>query len=210
MHLLRGTCGVCSGDEVKIVAHRGASAVAPENTMSAFRRAVEAGADAIELDVQATADERLVVLHDATLDLTTDATGALFETDWATIEGVDAGSWFSPDYIGERVPTLEDVLSLDHVDLELELKGYGTEFLEGVIGAVRAADALARVEFTARLGVRAPRGGNRVHIWGRRGSRVCRRPDPEHQRTPSSSRTRCPRERCRHHRGRAACSASGR
>ena len=96
-----------------LVAHRGASAVAPENTMSAFRRAIEAGADAVELDVQATSDGQLVVIHDSTLDRTTDGTGAVFETDAATIAGADAGSWFSPDFAGERVPTLEEVLGLD-------------------------------------------------------------------------------------------------
>lgn len=122
--------------------------MAPENTMSAFHRAVEAGADAIEFDVQATADGRLVVLHDATLDRTTDSAGAVFETEWVTIAGVDAGSWFSPDHVGERVPTLEAVLSLDHIEFELELKGYGTDFLDRVIHAVRAAGVLDRVEFT--------------------------------------------------------------
>ncbi len=121
--------------------------MAPENTMSAFRSAIEAGADAIEFDVQATADGRLVVLHDVTLDRTTDATGALFEAEWSTIAAADAGSWFSPDFAGERIPTLEDVLALD-TELELELKGYGAAFLEQVLRKVRAADALDRVEFT--------------------------------------------------------------
>lgn len=116
--------------------------------MSAFRRAIEAGADAIEFDVQGTADGRLAVIHDATLDRTTDGTGALFETDWPTIAGLDAGSWFSPDFAGERVPTLEEVLSLENVEFELELKGYGADFLDGVIHAVRDAQALERVEFT--------------------------------------------------------------
>lgn len=116
--------------------------------MSAFRLAIEAGADAVEFDVQDTADGRLVVLHDATLDRTTDGTGAVFETDWATIAGVDAGSWFSSEFAGERVPALEEVLSLDNVELELELKGYGATFLDGVVQAVDDAQAWGRVEFT--------------------------------------------------------------
>ncbi|WP_165356801.1 glycerophosphodiester phosphodiesterase [Nocardioides zhouii] len=131
-----------------LVAHRGASAVAPENTLSAFRAAIEAGADAIEFDVQASADGQLVVVHDSTLDRTTDGTGAVFETDGATIAGLDAGGWFSPGFAGERVPTLEEVLALDGVGFELELKGYGVAFLEAVLHAVRAAHALDRVEFT--------------------------------------------------------------
>lgn len=122
---------------------------APENTISAFRLAIEAGADAIEFDVQASADGKLVVLHDATLDRTTNGAGAVFETDWSAIERLDAGGWFSPDYTNERVPSLGDVLSLDNIELELELKGYGREFLERVLDAVRAADAFNRVEFTS-------------------------------------------------------------
>ena len=131
-----------------LVAHRGASAVAPENTMSAFRQAIATGADAVEFDVQASSDGHLVVVHDSTLDRTTDGTGAVFATDGATIARLDAGSWFSIDYSGERVPTLEEVLRLDDVGFELELKGYGAEFLEGVLDAVGAAHALDRVEFT--------------------------------------------------------------
>ena len=117
--------------------------------MSAFRMAIQAGADAIEFDVQASADGRLVVLHDATLDRTTDGAGAVFETDWSVIERLDAGAWFSPRFVNERVPSLDQVLSLDNVELELELKGYGEQFLERVIGEVHAGDALARVEFTS-------------------------------------------------------------
>jgi glycerophosphoryl diester phosphodiesterase len=117
--------------------------------MSAFRLAIEAGADAIEFDVQASADGRLVVLHDATLDRTTDGAGAVFETDWSAIERLDAGRWFSPDYVNERVPSLGEVLRLKDVELELELKGYGQQFVDGVIGEVYAADALHRVEFTS-------------------------------------------------------------
>lgn len=131
-----------------LVAHRGASAVAPENTLSAFHAAIEAGADAIELDVQASADGQLVVVHDSTLDRTTDGTGAVFETDGATIATLDAGSWFSPDHAGERVPTLDEVLGLGGIGFEVELKGYGADFLAGVLAAVAAAGVLDRVEFT--------------------------------------------------------------
>ncbi len=133
---------------MKLVAHRGASEVAPENTLSAFHKAIDAGADAIEFDVQATSDGRLVVLHDSTLDRTTDGTGAVFETDWATIAQLDAGSWFSSDFAGEHVPPLEGVLGLPDVEIELELKGYGADFMRRVVDAVHAANALERVEFT--------------------------------------------------------------
>lgn len=133
---------------MKVIAHRGASAVAPENTMSAFRAAIASGADGIELDVQATADGQLVVIHDVTLDRTTDRAGAVFETDAAGVASADAGHWFAPDFAGERVPTLDEVLHLPEVQLEIELKGYGVEFLGRVIDTVSAAQVLDRVEFT--------------------------------------------------------------
>lgn len=117
--------------------------------MAAFRSAIDAGADGIELDVQASADGRLVVIHDATLDRTTDGTGAVFKTEWRAIENLDAGSWFSPDFSCERVPSLEEVLSLGDIELEVELKGYGYGFLERVLDEVRSADAFDRVEFTS-------------------------------------------------------------
>ena len=143
---------VCLCEGVKLVAHRGASAVAPENTMSAFRLAIDAGADAIEFDVQATADGPFIVLHDSTLDRTTDGMGAVFATDWATVAEVDAGSWFSSVFAGEHVPLLEEVLALPDVELELELKGYGAGFLDAVIHAVHAASSTTWSGRQARRG----------------------------------------------------------
>lgn len=95
----------------RIVAHRGASRIAPENTMSAFRRASELGAGWIEFDVSLLGDGTPVVHHDATWERCTTGTGALAETDRAALEGLDAGSWFSPAFVGEPVPLLSDVLA---------------------------------------------------------------------------------------------------
>lgn len=94
------------------IAHRGASAHAPENTLAAFRRAVEIGTDAVEMDVHLTADGHVVVLHDATLDRTTNGSGAVAERSLAEVRSVDAGSWFDAAFAGERIPTLHDVLDL--------------------------------------------------------------------------------------------------
>lgn len=95
-----------------VIAHRGASGTAPENTMAAFRQAVEMGADMIELDVQRTKDGQVVVIHDATLERTTNGTGQVREHTYAEIEKLDAGSWFGEEqeFAGERVPLLKDVL----------------------------------------------------------------------------------------------------
>jgi glycerophosphoryl diester phosphodiesterase len=94
----------------RIIAHRGASAVAPENTLAAFRAAAAAGAKWVEFDVSLTSDARPVVFHDDLLDRTTDGTGLLASTPFEELKHRDAGGWFSPRFAGELVPTLEEVL----------------------------------------------------------------------------------------------------
>jgi glycerophosphoryl diester phosphodiesterase len=94
-----------------ICAHRGASAAAPENTVAAFRLAGELGADMFELDVSLTKDGGLVIMHDALVDRTTDGTGAVADLTLAEIRRLDAGSWKSPRFKGERVPTLDEVFT---------------------------------------------------------------------------------------------------
>lgn len=91
-----------------VVGHRGAAAVAPENTLAGFRVAQDLGVP-YELDVTLSADGRVVVIHDDSLDRTTDGTGLVDETAWADIGGLDAGGWFSDDFAGEPVPTLDRV-----------------------------------------------------------------------------------------------------
>ncbi|QZA33482.1 glycerophosphodiester phosphodiesterase family protein [Hydrogenibacillus sp. N12] len=110
---------------MEIWAHRGASAVAPENTLAAFQAALLAGADGIELDVQLTRDGVVVVIHDETLERTTDGSGFVHEKTWAELARLDAGRWFHPDFRGERVPRLEDVLVWargTNLRLNIELK----------------------------------------------------------------------------------------
>lgn len=94
-----------------IVAHRGASGKAPENTLASFSLALDLGADAVELDIQQTGDGKLVVMHDESLDRTTDGSGMVIEKSYAKIRGLDAGSWFSEDYAAEKVPLLEEALA---------------------------------------------------------------------------------------------------
>ena len=97
---------------VQILAHRGSSAYAPENTLAAFRLAVEQRADWLELDVQQTRDGQLVAFHDLRVERTTDGRGALRDLTLADLRTLDAGKWFGPEFAGERVPTFDEVLSL--------------------------------------------------------------------------------------------------
>lgn len=129
-----------------IVAHRGAPAQAPENTMEAFRLGVEAGADAIELDVHLTADGQLAVIHDETLERTTDRTGRVAELTMDQVREADAGATFTrPDDSGlpfaERgltVPTLPEVLAWlpDGVGLVIEIKARAAA--DAVVEAVQS------------------------------------------------------------------------
>ncbi len=93
------------------IAHRGASGRAPENTLAAFKSAIEIGVDAVELDLHGTADGEIVVIHDATLDRTTDRHGRINETTLETIQSADAGGWFDAEFAGESVPTLTEALA---------------------------------------------------------------------------------------------------
>jgi glycerophosphoryl diester phosphodiesterase len=99
-------------NRVQILAHRGASAYAPENTLAAFRLAIEQGADWLELDVQQTGDGHLVVFHDLRVERTTNGRGALRDLTLEQVRQLDAGSWFGPRFAGERVPTFEEVVAL--------------------------------------------------------------------------------------------------
>jgi glycerophosphoryl diester phosphodiesterase len=91
--------------------HRGDCVRAPEQTMAAFVDAVRAGADAIEMDVQWTTDQRMVLIHDDTVDRTTSSTGRVTEMTYTEIRACDAGSWFLPQFRGAQVPAFEEVLA---------------------------------------------------------------------------------------------------
>jgi len=107
------------------IAHRGANQVAPENTLRAFQEALNRGADGIELDVRLSADGVPVVIHDATVEATTDGSGAVANMTFAQLRTLDAGGWLDPAFKGERIPSLEEVLDTfgGRTVLNLELKG---------------------------------------------------------------------------------------
>lgn len=138
-----------------VIAHRGASGVAPENTMAAFRKAVELGAGFIETDLQLSRDARLVALHDDTLDRTTNGRGPVSSKTLQELRGLDAGSWFrtsnheaASPFTGERMPTIEEVLAFgrEHeIGLHLEVKATGPSGAEhAIVGALRASGEIPR------------------------------------------------------------------
>lgn len=107
-----------------IIAHRGAKGIAPENTLAAFQLGLDQGCQGIELDVQLTADEEIVVCHDLTLDRTTNGKGLIVEKSLAEIKTYDAGSWLGDSFLGETVPTLDEVFDLvpDSIMINIEIK----------------------------------------------------------------------------------------
>ena len=96
----------------KIIGHRGAKGIAPENTLISFKKASELGAKWIELDVKETADAQLIAIHDELLDRTTNGRGKVAQKNWNEIQTLDSGSWFSKEFAGEKVASLEECFKL--------------------------------------------------------------------------------------------------
>ena len=123
----------------QIVAHRGSSADRPECTLASARRAIEVSATAVEIDVRTSRDGHLVILHDATLDRTTNGKGPVGDRTLAELKKLDAGSWFDPKYKDERIPTLREVLQAakGKIDVLLDLKESGAGYAERVVAEIR-------------------------------------------------------------------------
>ncbi|HHX43131.1 MAG TPA: glycerophosphodiester phosphodiesterase [Chloroflexi bacterium] len=114
-----------------VIAHRGASGSAPENTMAAFQAAIDEGADGIELDVTRCASGEIVVIHDDTVDRTTDGSGAVADLELDALRALDAGSWFAPSFAGERIPLLAEVLDAYGASLRINIEIKGRELCDG-------------------------------------------------------------------------------
>jgi len=123
---------------IRVIAHRGYSSQAPENTLAAIEMAIESGAPMVEIDVTTTADGQVILLHDETLDRTTTGTGLPTGHTLEAIRLLDAGSWFAPEYAGERIPTLAEVLDTvkDRILINIEIKSEAVE--HGVAAKVAA------------------------------------------------------------------------
>ncbi len=111
-----------------IIAHRGSSAYAPENTLAAFKLAIEQGAHGIELDAKLTSDGQVVVIHDQTVDRTTNGTGQVDRMTLAELQSLDAGTHFDASFKGERLPSLAQVFASlgKHTFIMVELKNNST------------------------------------------------------------------------------------
>jgi glycerophosphoryl diester phosphodiesterase len=158
---LLGTFAVAQGDNDKpyvfVQAHRGFSAHYPEQTLLAFERAIEAGADRLEMDLAITSDGHIVMMHDRTIDRTTDGSGPVDAFTLAELQALDAGSWKGTQFAGERIPTLEEVLELadGRAILNLEIKSRGragswvARVIERAVEVVQEHDAADRVVFSS-------------------------------------------------------------
>jgi len=129
------------------IAHRGFSSQYPENTILAFQKALELGVNWLELDLQVTSDGHLIVLHDLTVDRRSDGSGAASEFTLDEIKSLDAGSWMSGEFTGQRIPTFQEIF--DELDpstfLVVELKFEGTDAIEKVIQSINENNASERV-----------------------------------------------------------------
>jgi glycerophosphoryl diester phosphodiesterase len=137
---------------MRILAHRGASGYAPENTFAAFDLALGMGAPVLETDVRLTHDGVPVLIHDENLDRTTNGTGPVAETDSAALAELDAGAWFDRRFAGQRVPRLDEFLDryAAHVGLCIEIKVPAAVALVAELIAARSGPrAFVGLEFTA-------------------------------------------------------------
>ncbi len=141
--------------DIKIVAHRGGTMERPENTISAYKRAVESGADILEIDVRISKDGRLFILHDKTLDRTTNGTGIAANITMDELQKLDAGGWFSPSWSGERIPSFQEVLQWaagEEIMLLLDLKESGPKFAQKVTDEIQRYGNKEKII----VGVRSP------------------------------------------------------
>jgi glycerophosphoryl diester phosphodiesterase len=131
-----------------IIAHRGASGHAPENTLAAFERAVELGAGFIETDLHLSRDLQFVAIHDAGLERTTNGRGAVHDHTLAELRKLDAGQWFDRQFRGQRIPTLDEILAFSRkhdVMFYLQIKydvAWGMH--HALVSALRNAESTAR------------------------------------------------------------------
>lgn len=136
--LLTFLTGTLSAEVTQIIAHRGASLERPECTLSSIKRAIKVDATAVEVDVRTSRDGQLFILHDATLDRTTDGSGVASELTLAELQKLDAGSWFAERFRGEPIPSLIDAAEtcVGKIDLLLDLKEQGDVYDKRVVEVI--------------------------------------------------------------------------
>ncbi len=134
-----------------VIAHRGASSYAPENTFAAFDLALNMGARHLELDVQMSRDGHLVVIHDDLVDRTSNGSGAVAGHTLAQLQSLDAGAWFDAKFAGERIPAFTALLDRyrGRAHLHVEIKGKTTGLSERTADLIRARDWSGNVTMTS-------------------------------------------------------------
>ncbi len=142
---------------VIVIAHRGFSGQAPENTLASFKKAIELGSDMIELDVRFSKDGQVVVIHDNTIDRTTNGRGKVADYTLKELKQFDAGSWFAPQFSGEQIPTLKEVLELAkgriRVNIEIKNESLGqyavTDLADRALQEVKEAEMADQIIFSS-------------------------------------------------------------
>jgi glycerophosphoryl diester phosphodiesterase len=142
---------------VMVIAHRGFSGEAPENTLAAFRKAIEVGSDMMELDVHFSKDGQVVVIHDDTLERTTNGRGKVADHTLQELKKLDAGSWFGSPFSGEQIPTLQEVLELAKgnilVNIEIKNEYLGpytiSDLADGALQEVKRSRTAKQVIFSS-------------------------------------------------------------
>lgn len=180
-----------------IIAHRGASAYTPENTMAAFERAVQLGAGFVETDLHLTRDARFVAIHDDTLERTSNGRGPVRDHTLAELRVLDVGLWYDRQFAGQRIPTLEDILTFARthdVVFYLEIKhGAAWGMHHALVGALQNAENAARtvvISFDASTLAPLPKVDPGIMM----GLLVDHaRPDPVKTATELGARQLCPR-----------------
>ena len=140
-------CFACKQDDSErfiITAHRGASAAAPENTLIAYKKAIEMGADYAELDVRQTKDGVIMLMHDKTVHRTTGVKGFVWDFTLEELRQMEAGSWFGEEFRGEPIPTLEEVIRLVKgrmkLNIEIKISEHEPGIAQRVVNIVRSED----------------------------------------------------------------------
>jgi glycerophosphoryl diester phosphodiesterase len=151
LEVRRQPSGLTARERFMVIAHRGASSYAPENTLAAFDLAIQMGVSHIELDVHSTRDDQIVVIHDETVDRTTSGTGPVMSHSLAALQALDAGSWFGAKFAGERVPTFGEILERykGRAHIHAEIKGHAAQLSRATADLVRRHGMVSHVTMTS-------------------------------------------------------------
>ena len=173
--------------ERRIFAHRGLNRVAPENSLAAFEKTADAGLTWIETDVDILGDGTPIVIHDTSLDRTTNRSGSYYGLEKADLASIDAGSWFSPEFTGQPLPTLEQLIELLNrrgLNANIEIKSneaggaMSMRLIDSILDALTGLDPEREVFFSVRSGlpVRDLCSLRRLEVHARAGWRVIHSP----------------------------------